>query len=81
MKLKMCPKEIDVRVSILPTVHGEKAVLRLLGSGDKELNLSNLGFPNNKLTQHKVSIPNIISSPHTNLNSPLSLVLPRLDEL
>ncbi len=53
MKLKMGNREIDVRVSILPTVHGEKAVLRLLGSGDKELNLSNLGFPNNKLTVFK----------------------------
>ena len=53
MKLKMGSKEIDVRVSILPTVHGEKAVLRLLGSGDKELNLSNLGFPDNKLTKFK----------------------------
>ena len=53
MKLKMGPKEIDVRVSILPTVHGEKAVLRLLGSGDKELNLSNLGFPSNKLVTFK----------------------------
>ncbi len=53
MKLRMGNREIDVRVSILPTVHGEKAVLRLLGSGDKELNLSNLGFPNNKLTVFK----------------------------
>ena len=53
MKLKMGSKEIDVRVSILPTVHGEKAVLRLLGSGDKELNLLNLGFPNKKLTTFK----------------------------
>jgi len=53
MKLKMGEKEIDVRVSILPTVHGEKAVLRLLGSGGKELNLSNLGFPDNKLTTFK----------------------------
>ncbi len=53
MKLKMGDKEIDVRVSILPTVHGEKAVLRLLGSGGKELKLSNLGFPDNKLTTFK----------------------------
>ena len=53
MKLKMGDKEIDVRVSILPTVHGEKAVLRLLGSGGKELNLSNLGFPDKKLTTFK----------------------------
>ena len=53
MKLKMGSREIDVRVSILPTVHGEKAVLRLLGSGEKELKLSNLGFPDNKLTTFK----------------------------
>jgi len=53
MKLKMGNREIDVRVSILPTVHGEKAVLRLLGSGEKELKLSNLGFPDSKLTTFK----------------------------
>ena len=53
MKLKMGEREIDVRVSILPTVYGEKAVLRLLGSGGKELKLSNLGFPDNKLSVFK----------------------------
>jgi len=49
MKLKTSEREIDVRVSILPTVHGEKIVLRLLGSGNKTLTLQNLGFPDNKL--------------------------------
>ena len=49
MKIKLKDREIDVRVSILPTVHGEKVVLRLLGSGSKELTLTNLGFPNEKL--------------------------------
>ena len=49
MKIKTTDKEIDVRVSILPTVHGEKVVLRLLGSGGKTLTLTNLGFPDNKL--------------------------------
>ncbi|MAN35404.1 MAG: pilus assembly protein PilB [Candidatus Marinimicrobia bacterium] len=49
MKIKTDSKEIDVRVSILPTVHGEKVVLRLLGSGGKTLTLSNLGFPDDKL--------------------------------
>ena len=53
MKLKMNEKEIDVRVSILPTVYGEKAVLRLLGGGEKKLNLTNLGFPEKKLTIFK----------------------------
>jgi len=50
MKIKSGDNEIDVRVSILPTVHGEKVVLRLLGSGNVNLNLTTLGFPTNKLT-------------------------------
>ena len=49
MKIKTADRDVDVRVSILPTVHGEKVVLRLLGSGGKELTLSNLGFPDDKL--------------------------------
>ena len=49
MKIKTKERDIDVRVSILPTVHGEKIVLRLLGSGSKTLTLQNLGFPDNKL--------------------------------
>jgi len=49
MKIKTDSRDIDVRVSILPTVHGEKVVLRLLGSGKLSLNLSNLGFPDKKL--------------------------------
>ena len=49
MKIKTSDRDIDVRVSILPTVHGEKIVLRLLGSGNKTLTLQNLGFPENKL--------------------------------
>ena len=53
MKIKTSEREIDVRVSILPTVHGEKVVLRLLGSGKLSLNLSNLGFTDDKLTIFK----------------------------
>ncbi len=49
MKLKSGDTEIDVRVSILPTVHGEKVVLRLLGSGNVNLDLTGLGFPSQKL--------------------------------
>jgi len=49
MKIKTENRDIDVRVSILPTVFGEKVVLRLLGSGKLSLNLANLGFPDSKL--------------------------------
>tara|TARA_B100000900_G_scaffold51500_1_gene37910 strand:- start:1381 stop:3078 length:1698 start_codon:yes stop_codon:yes gene_type:complete len=53
MKIETSEREIDVRVSILPTVHGEKVVLRLLGSGKLSLNLSNLGFSDKKLSVFK----------------------------
>ena len=49
MKIKTESRDIDIRVSILPTVFGEKVVLRLLGSGKLSLNLANLGFPDKKL--------------------------------
>jgi type IV pilus assembly protein PilB len=44
MVVKMGHKEIDIRVSILPTVFGEKAVLRILDKEAFERNISNLGF-------------------------------------
>ena len=53
MKIKTKDREIDVRVSILPTVHGEKCVLRLLGSGEKSMTLIDLGFPESKLKTFK----------------------------
>ena len=53
MKIKTKEREIDVRVSILPTVHGEKCVLRLLGSGEKSMTLTDLGFPKSKLKTFK----------------------------
>ncbi len=44
MGLKTSLKSVDVRVSIAPTVLGEKAVLRLLDKGDFGFKLSTLGF-------------------------------------
>ncbi len=49
MKIRTADRDIDVRVSVLPTVFGEKVVLRLLGFGGRKLSLTNLGFPENKL--------------------------------
>lgn len=37
-------KEIDVRVSMLPSNYGYSVVMRLLGTGDVALNLDSLGF-------------------------------------
>ena len=38
-------REIDVRVSVLPTVHGENVVLRVLDKNSVLFDLDNLGFP------------------------------------
>ena len=42
--IKTKEKEIDVRVSILPTVYGEKIVMRLLDKTGFDFNLKSLGF-------------------------------------
>ncbi len=47
--VKMPDREVDVRVSILPTVLGEKVVMRLLDKSGFSLDLRNLGFPEDKL--------------------------------
>ncbi|RMH74313.1 MAG: pilus assembly protein PilB [Gemmatimonadetes bacterium] len=48
--LKLPDREVDVRVSVLPTVLGEKVVLRLLDKTSFNLNLTNLGFDPEKLS-------------------------------
>ena len=45
IKLKMGKgKEMDFRVSVLPTIWGEKIVLRLLDKGNLQLDMAKLGF-------------------------------------
>ncbi|MCL2220067.1 MAG: Flp pilus assembly complex ATPase component TadA [Chitinispirillia bacterium] len=44
MMIKLGSHEVDIRVSILPTIHGEKAVLRILDKEAFEKSTSNLGF-------------------------------------
>ena len=43
-QIKMEGRQVDFRVSILPTVHGEKVVLRILDGGNLALSLDSLGF-------------------------------------
>ncbi|KQT69876.1 MULTISPECIES: GspE/PulE family protein [unclassified Aureimonas] len=45
MKLVDRGREVDVRVSVLPTAHGEALVLRLLGQSKKPGGYEALGFP------------------------------------
>src|SRR5215813_11128849 len=44
IKLRYNTREIDFRVSILPTIFGEKAVLRILDKDALQLDLTKLGF-------------------------------------
>ncbi len=50
MKIKMAGREMDFRVSTLPTLFGEKVVLRLLDKGSLELDMTKLGFESHALT-------------------------------
>ena len=49
IKLRMSGKEIDLRVSTLPTLYGESVVLRILDRDSIELDLTQLGFPQDTL--------------------------------
>ena len=58
--IKTASKDIDVRVSILPTVYGEKIVMRLLDKSGFDFNLTTLGFPKKNLSVFK----KVISQPY-----------------
>jgi general secretion pathway protein E len=44
IKLRLQGKEIDLRVSTVPTMHGESVVMRILDKGGVPLNFASLGF-------------------------------------
>src|SRR4029077_15655742 len=49
-------KEMDFRVSVLPTLFGEKIVLRLLDKGNLQLHMTKLGFEQHSLDFFKKAI-------------------------
>ncbi|MBT6347189.1 MAG: type II secretion system ATPase GspE [Nitrospina sp.] len=56
IKLKILGKDIDMRVSTLPTLHGESVVMRILDRGNLVLDLSQMGFPDGVLEQMEALI-------------------------
>lgn len=48
--------KIDIRVSILPTLHGEKVVLRLLGNDASHIDILKLGFTKEELERYQLAI-------------------------
>jgi general secretion pathway protein E len=49
IRIKIAGKDIDVRVSIIPTAHGERVVMRLLDKTSVLLNMTDLGLIDEKL--------------------------------
>jgi len=49
IKLRIEGREVDMRISTLPTLHGESVVLRLLDQGDVPLDFTVLGFEGDNL--------------------------------
>ena len=60
MALSIAGHEIDVRVSTIPTQHGERVVLRLLDKKSAPLDLTKLGLTASKLT----TLRKLIEKPH-----------------
>ena len=56
IKLKIGGKEIDFRVSTLPTLFGESVVMRILDRGNLILDLNEIGFPQDILEAYNTLI-------------------------
>ncbi|NUM25497.1 MAG: type II/IV secretion system protein [Candidatus Buchananbacteria bacterium] len=53
IRMKFEAENLDIRVSIIPVVEGEKVVLRLLSEKSRQLSLEDLGFSNEDLVKLK----------------------------
>ena len=51
IEIRVADQDIDLRVSTLPTVYGERVVLRLLNKTSEMFKLGELGIPDNHLTE------------------------------
>lgn len=60
VKVTIDQEKVDMRVSTLPTIFGEKVVIRLLKKNEKLLNLDRLGFNKDNLKKFK----KLINKPH-----------------
>jgi type IV pilus assembly protein PilB len=56
MRVKVSGKDYDLRVSILPTVHGEKIVLRVLDKTNLSASIDKLGLDESTFKQLKTAI-------------------------
>ena len=52
-KIKILGRQIDIRISTLPTIYGEKIVMRILDKGSVSLNINDIGFEPKLMTKFK----------------------------
>jgi type IV pilus assembly protein PilB len=64
IKLAIGNKKIDLRVSVLPTIYGEKVVMRILDQSNLNLDMEKMGFSEKALRDFKEA-----------LNSPFGMIL------
>jgi type IV pilus assembly protein PilB len=57
---KIGQDEVDLRISVLPTMHGEKAVVRLIGKNTFNIPKDQLGF----LPENLAALESMLKSPH-----------------
>jgi len=60
IKLRIADKEIDFRISTIPTLFGESLVMRILDRDTLVLDLEKIGFPEDILAQYK----ELVSQPY-----------------
>ncbi|MCS7467889.1 ATPase, T2SS/T4P/T4SS family [Stieleria sp. ICT_E10.1] len=60
LHVRISRRDVDLRVSTLPTVLGEKVVMRVLDRNSVTFDLNSLGLPNSSLT----SVRRMLSRPH-----------------
>ncbi len=56
MRVRVSGRDVDLRVSILPTVHGEKCVLRILDKGNLSTSLDRLGLDQDTFRRFKAAV-------------------------
>ena len=56
MRVKVGGKDFDLRVSVMPTVHGEKIVLRVLDKSNLSASLDKLGLDQDTFRQFKIAV-------------------------
>jgi general secretion pathway protein E len=59
IKLRIQGKEIDLRVSTVPTMHGESVVMRILDKGGVPLDFASLGFEGKALERFITSLDQV----------------------